>query len=291
MEFEITSDLALLRSQQITANFEAVAAWLDEELAPYAGMVVTDDMIPTAKTYRANIRKVKDRIEQYRKEAKSAALAPYNDFEAKCKVLTGKLDSAADNLDSQVKAYEKREADAKIAALREAYDRDEYAEAREYCPWEHVFNPKWANKGYSAQEAEEEIHAALYNTSVNLESIRQMGGEDTPYLLDIYRNTHDINAVIRKSLEIKAAREREEQRRREAEERRRVQAEAEAAAIRLAAEKAREPVVQEAASAVEEEPQDDDPVVEVKFKVICRKSKLVALGQYMKQNGILYGRA
>ena len=277
MEFEIATNLDTLRNQQIIANFEAVAAWLDEELEPYVGMIVTDDMIPSAKSYRANIRKVKERIEQYRKEAKNAALAPYNEFEAKCKVLTGKLDNAANNLDTQVKDFEKREAEAKIAEIKEVYDGSEETEAKAYCPWESIINMKWGNKGYSLEDAKEEVRAALFYTAKDLESIRDFGGEDTAYLLDYYKQCRDLNAVIRKSLEIKEAREREGQRKREAEER------------RAAAEAAKAKAEKEAAF-FEEEPVEEK-IHMVNFIVWATAEQLNALKAFLKDNNIKYGRS
>ena len=281
MEFEISTNLDTLRNQQIIANFDAVAAWLDEELAPYVGLVVTEDMIPSAKNYRANIRKVKERIEQYRKEAKNAALAPYNEFEQKCKVLTGKLDNAANNLDVQVKDFEKREAEAKIAEIKEVYDNSELTEAKDYCPWESILNPKWSNKGYSLEDAKEDVRAALFYADKNIESIREIGGEDTAYLLDYYKQCRDVNAVIRKSLEIKQAREREEQRRREEEERRRVDVEA-----------AKEEKAYNTTTFFAEETKPiEEEMHMVDFRVWATVEQLARLKAFMKQNNIKYGRA
>lgn len=275
MEFEITTNLDTIRNQTITANFDAVAAWLDKELQPYIGLVVTADAIPSAKNYRANLRKVKDRIEEYRREAKRAALAPYNAFEEQAKVLTGKIDNAVANIDGQVKAFEQREAEEKIAEVRAVYDADSRAEAKEYRPWETIFNPKWANKGYKIEDAQEEVRAALFYTENDLASIRQMGGENTPYLLGIYKDNHDLNVCIRKSLEISAAKEREEQRKREEEERK----------ARIASEPKPEPEpmrLRETAEKID--------LVTVDFRVTCTRTALNALGQYMKRNGIKYGR-
>ena len=281
MEFEISTNLDTLRNQQIIANFEAVAAWLDEELAPYAGMVVTEDMIPSAKNYRANIRKVKERIEQYRKEAKNAALAPYNEFEQKCKVLTGKLDNAANNLDTQVKEFEKRESEAKIAEIKEVYDSSNLTEAKDYCPWESILNPKWGNKGYSLEDAKEEVRAALFYADKNIESIRDIGGDDTAYLLDYYKQCRDVNAVIRKSLEIKQAREREEKRRREEEERRRADVEA-----------AKEDKSYSTTTFFAEEPKPVEPDIHmVDFRVWATTEQLNALKAFLKENNIKFGRA
>lgn len=298
MEFEITTDLSVLKNQQIGANFEAVSAWLDEELAPYQGMVVQADMIPAAKSYRANLRKVKDRIEQYRKEVKNAVLVPYNEFERKAKILTGKIDAAVENLDSQVKEHEQREADEKIASLKAEYDAYAGDEAKEFLSWERLVNPKWSNKGYRAEDAKQEIYNALSRTERDLAAIRSMGGDNVAYLLDTYRNTLDISEVIRKNTEINARKAIEEQRRREAEERR---AAAEAEAQRRKAMEVQE----EAPAPVVEAPAEDEKMytvrgtaheafielVTVSFAVTCTKTQLIALGQYMKSNGIQYRRA
>lgn len=270
MDFTITSDLAVVRNQQITANFEAVSAWLDEELKPYLTMAVTHENIPTAKAHRAAIRKVKERIETYRKEAKAAALVPYNDFEAKVKVLTGKLDEAANALDEQIKADEEAERQEKIDGLKALYDTAP-AEIREYCPWDCVFNARWGNKGYSVQDASKEIEDALTRTASDLASIRGMGGDDTAYLLDVYKQTRDLSAVLRKKEELRAAMEREAERKRR---------EAEAKPVETP-----KPVPMPATE------EKDDPLVTVDFRVTCRKSELAGLGGYMKAHGIKYGRA
>lgn len=291
MEFEITTDLSLLKNQQIDANFAAVSAWLDEELSPYKGMIVTADMIPAAKNYRASLRKVKERIEQYRKEAKNAALAPYNLFEQKCKELTIKIDDAANNIDVQVKDFERQEADAKIADIKQTYDTFKNREACDYLDWDRVFNPKWANKTYSAVDAKTEIIEALKQTERDLSAIRSMGGDNTAYLLDCYRTTHDISSVIRKNAEINARRAIEEQRKQEAEELRKAQeTEARQAQSEKNEAQADKPKEQSFSPAVTTDLKQDELITTV-FRVTCTKGQLLDLGQYMRQNGIKYGRA
>ena len=273
-EFKITSDLSALRGAVIEANFEEVRAWLDENLAPYREMAVIPETIPQAKTYRANIRKVKDRIDQSRKEAKNAALAAYTEFESKCKELTGLCDEATNAIDSQIKSFEAAEKQEKCDLLKAEYQSYADAEAREYCPWDSIFDPRWLNKGYNIEEAKEEIRAKLYNTAVNIESIRTMGGEDTAYLLDVFKTTHDINAVIRKQLALKAAREREEERRKQMDQ----------------AKKAEPAPAPAPAPKVEEQDPPTTEIVTVDFRVTCTREKLAALGQYMRTMGIEYGR-
>lgn len=289
MEFKITSDLSVIKGQAITANFDEVSAWLDEELKPYSGMVVTADMIPTAKTYRANLRKVKDRIEQYRKEAKNAALAPYNAFEAQCKTLTGKLDAAADNIDIQVKEFEQAEREAKIADLKAFYDSS-VGEIADYCRWETIFNERWSNKGYAPDTAKAEITSALDNTAKDLETIRGIGGENTAYLLDFYK-THDLSATVRKNQELIAMKAAEEQRRREAEERK--EREAREDTERIAAEIERLRGAVKIAEKAEEpaDPEESPAVHVIDFRVWATQEQLSALKSFLIQSGIRYGKA
>lgn len=292
-EFRITSDLSALRGQVIEANFDEVRAWLDANLAPYRNMAVSADDIPTAKTYRANIRKVKDRIEQSRKEAKNAALAAYSEFESKCKELTGLCDDAANNIDSQVKALEDAERNEKLDLLRAEYDELAEDEIKDYLPWGAINNPRWGNKTCSYESALEEIRNALLSTRTDLSTIRSMGGDDTPYLLDVYKQTRDLSAVVRKASELKTMRQREEERardeafRREEDARRkaelaRMDAEQEAAVIEQAAKTAHAPVIEQKTA--------DAPIYTVDFRVFATKDQLSALSEFMKKNGIRYGK-
>ena len=121
VEFKITTDLTQLSNGGIEANFEAVRAWLNESLAPYRTMAVTEDNIRDARSYRAAVRKVKDGIDQSRKAVKIAAMAPYAQFEARCKELTGLCDEAAAALDGQIKAIEDAERSEKLRGLLDFY--------------------------------------------------------------------------------------------------------------------------------------------------------------------------
>ena len=295
-EFRITSDLSALRGQIIEANFDEVRAWLDENLAPYREMAVTSDTMSTAKQYRANIRKVRDRIDESRKEAKNAALSAYSAFEAKCKELTGLCDDAANAIDGQVKALEEAEASEKIDLLLSEYDAIADGEIQEYLPWGCINNPKWRNKSYSFDTACSEIRNAVDNCRNDLATIRSMGGDDTPYLLDVYRQTRNLSAVVKKASDLKTMRQREEQRareealRREEKERERIAASPQAAprnddleakAMQKAAESAHAPVIENKAEAM----------CCVTFRVNCTPKQLIALGNYMKENGIRYCKA
>lgn len=288
--FEVQQEaLAVVRSTVINANFDEVKAALTEMVEPYRNLIVTEDGIAAAKNDRARIRKVASRVDELRKEVKKVYSEPLAVFEAKCKELVSICNEGSNNLDEQIKAFEETEKAQKIDALRAEYEAVADDEIREYLPWGYVNNPKWANKGYKSEDAVAEIQAAVAATRSDLEAIRTMGGDDTAYLLDVYRQTRDLSAVIRKQAELTAMREREEQRRRETEMRKAQmeKARAEAAAAKPKMEPEPETVYEPAVTV----DIGESEMVTVTFCVTCSKAQLKALGAYMRENGISYRRA
>ena len=132
-----------------------------------------------------------------------------------------------------------------------------------------------------ADTAAAEIAEAVENTRNDLETIRTMGGADTPYLLDVYRQTRNLSAVIRKASELKTMRQREEQRERDAAWQREEDARRKAERERMEAE-------QNMAAAPGKEQEEE--MYSVVFRVNCTKSQLIALGEYMTKSGISYGK-
>lgn len=282
ISFEVKQDsLAVIQNTAIEANFDEVKAALTEMIEPYKNMIVTEDGIAYAKADRAKIRKVAARVDDVRKAVKKAYTAPLSDFEAKCKELVAVCDEGSGNLDNQIKAFEQAEADAKIAEIKEYYFSVGNDDMREFCPWERIYADKWRNKGVSADMAKGAIDGAFEIVSHDLAAIREMGGDDTTYLLDVYKQTHDLSSVIFKASELKTAREREEQRRLAAQ-----QAAQDLTHARQAAQEKREQAVQERL----EETTPKIELVTVDFRVTCTRTALNQLGEYMRHNGIKYGR-
>lgn len=282
-EFRMVTDLAAVAPKELLFNYEELKEFLTEALQEYKTLVVTEDAIPEAKAKRAKLNKLAENLDSYRISVKKQLMEQYDtDFAPKVNELKAMTKEASDNIASQIKAFEDSERQKKKAELLAFYN-DRETEAKEYCPWDYIFCEKWLNKTYSAEDAKEEIRTALYNTEVNLESIRTMGEEDAAYLLTVYKDTHDINAVIRKRSELIQAREREEQRKRQEEERRKAEAEAKT--------KREEEKKATADFFAEEERRENDPLITIAFEVVCKQSQLAGLGEYMKRNGIVYRRA
>lgn len=304
VEFRITSDLQEIRKQAITTNYADVKAWVDGVAEQYRSIVVTEDGVQAAKQDRANLRKLQANIDQVRKECRAAALAVSAETEANCKELVATLETAVQSLDTQAKAFEARRKEEKAGRLKTYFDREnELHNTNTYLTWEGVLDPKWLNATASEDAAKKAIDAIITDTVNGIAAIVSLQSPFEVELLDYYRGTQDVTAVLQKNarlLEMKKAQEEREKAAREA-----------AEAKRLAEEAARKSVVVEepapqeapivadvirsveqeafAYAAVEEEPQEAE-IYTVDFRVHGTAVQLNGLKAYMKEHGIRFGR-
>lgn len=200
----------------LEANFEECKAALEEQMEPYAAMVVTEDSIKSAKADLAMIRKIKERVEESRKTVKKLYNQPLTEFEAKCKSLTSVCDEAIQNLDGQVKEFQQREREEKITGLR-AYFEGCVGNMASYLSWESVLNPRWANATYKIEDATTEIDQAVARCTQDIASLLQLESPFEATLLDCYRTTHDLGACLRRQKELEYIQEQAQRRKAEQE--------------------------------------------------------------------------
>ena len=212
MEFEVTTDLTPVANTEIQTNFEAVKAWLTEELAPYASMVVTPEAIGDARKTRANIRKVKDSIESQRKAIKKLWNKPYEEYEAKCKELTGIVDNAVTNIDGQIKEMENAEKMAKRDRL-EALFSEQSADVAEYIRFEDIFDSKWLNATFAETDAANAIVAKIEETRDGLDAIRGMGSPYEAAMLSEFAKSHSLAKAMAEGKRLESIQKAEEGRR------------------------------------------------------------------------------
>lgn len=313
VEFRITSDLQEIRKQAITTNYADVKAWVDGVAEQYRTVVVTEDGIQAAKQDRANLRKLQGSIDQVRKECRAAALAVSAETEANCKELVATLEAAVQNLDTQAKAFAARRKEEKAARLKTYFEREnELHNTNTYLTWEGVLDPKWLNATASEDAAEKAIDAIITDTVNGIAAIVTLQSPFEVELLDHYRETHDVTAVLQKNarlLEMKKAQE----------EREKAAREAEAAAKYAAAQRQKmtplkpecigesdeyevidivgtvEPQYEQLADDTVDEnsheiPVAQEPEYKVDFRVHGTAAQLNGLKAYMKEHGIRFGR-
>lgn len=303
VEFRITSDLQEIRKQAITTNYADVKAWVDGVAEQYRSIVVTEDGVQAAKQDRANLRKLQANIDQVRKECRAAALAVSAETEANCKELVAVLETAVQSLDTQAKAFETRRKEEKAARLKTYFDREnELHNTNTYLTWEGVLDPKWLNATTSEDAAEKAIDAIISDTANGIAAIVTLQSPFEVELLEYYRGTQDVTAVLQKNarlLEMKKAQEEREKAAREAAEAKRLAEGAARNAVVVEEPALREaPVVEEVADFAEPQTvsfatEADEPQVvlyTIDFRVHGTAVQLNGLKAYMKEHDIRFGR-
>ena len=214
IEFQVTTDLATVANTQIETNFEAVRDWLTEELAPYATMVVTEDSIADGKKTRAAIRKVGDSIDAQRKAIKKIWMKPYEDYEAKCKELTGIVNGAVSNIDGQIKAMENEMKEQKRHRLSEFFDENSYSVA-DFITFDDIFDPKWLNATFSEMDAANSIMEQIESIKEGLDTIRSMSSPYETAMLSEYGKSHNLAKALAEGRRLEAIQKAEEERKAE----------------------------------------------------------------------------
>ncbi len=212
IEYGVTNDALTVASElHICTNFAEVKEWLTQELAPYESMIVTEESIASAKTLRANIRKVADSINQQKISVKKAWLAPFTTFEGESKELYDLCQKSVTNLDVQIKNMENAKREEKLARLKTVFDENAVG-ITDYVTWDSIVSPKWGNASASEKAAAEEIVTILRQVREDLDTIRSLNSEWEEALLDEYAATHNVRDAIQKENALKARKAAEEAR-------------------------------------------------------------------------------
>lgn len=273
--------------QSIEWNFEELKAEIEEIVREYETAVYTDDAIKQMKTDRAKLNKFVNAISGERTRIRKLLLKPDERFGQEVKELTGIVQRAIDNIDGQVKDYERRQREEKTAKVRDFYDANIH-DIEAYLPFERVMKPEYANASTTMKSIKEEILALIQRVDEGLAILNEV---DSPYAGDmkkVFLETYDIGAAMAKRNQLESEVENrrlymEEQERRKAE--------------REAARKADADRVMQAGRAPEpEQPREtpqkmetvEDPVNVIDFRVYATMGQLMKLKAFLSDNGIRF---
>lgn len=284
MELKIYSPQDAGFVQKIDWNFEELKQEITLAAQEYAMSVYTDETIRDAKTDRAKLNKFMDALKSKRTEIRKKLLEPDELFGAQVNELIGIVQTAAKNIDDQVKNYEKRQRDEKTAKVREFYE-DNIGDLAPYLPFERVFRPEYANQSTTMKSIREGILGMIQRVSEGLAILNEVESKFAGDMKEEFLRSYDIGAAMQLRNRLEA----EEQRRAEYEvEQKRKKAE------RDAARKAETARVMQAGQTPKEEvkapvQQAEEPMHTIDFRVYATASQLNALKAFLKENGIQYG--
>lgn len=275
--------------QKIEWNFEELRAEITATSEEYATSVYTDDTIKAAKADRAKLKKFVDAMEGKRKELKKKVMEPYEQFEREEKQLVAIVQKAIDNIDSQVKDYERRQCEEKTAKVREFYEANIH-DIGEYLPFERVFKPEYANVTTSMKSIKEEILATIQKVDEGLAILNEVDSKFAGDMKAVFLRTYDIGAAMAERNRLEAEERRreeymaEQQRRRQEREAREKE---ETQRVMQAGVKNLESAAEVSASHALPQ-QDNDPIYEMRFCVHGTREQLLRLRDFMKANNISF---
>lgn len=266
--------------EAIDFNYEELKQELTGKVSHYETVVYTDEQIIEAKKDKANLNKLKKAMNDERIRLQKEYMQPFNDFKDKIDELIKIIDKPVEVIDRQVKAYEEKEKQDKLEAIKEYFNNFPAIEGFETLSFEQIFNEKWLNKSESMKSIQEAISNKCSQIMTDIETLSNLpefGFEAT----EVYKTTLDINKAINEAKRMseiaKARAEHEAKIKAQEEEQARLAAEAQATTP------VNTPSIEPSA------PVEEEPVRQwVSFKAYLSMDDAKALGEFMRNRNITF---
>lgn len=200
MEFNLSTDIKQSIPNAIVFNFEELKAELSEKIKPYETLAVTEDDLKSAKSDKAALNKLKKALNDKKVEVKKEYISPLENFEKQVKELVEIIDKGVNNIDTQVKDFEKKEVDEKLKEIASFYV-EEFPDYYEVLKLEKVIPNKWQNKTCKLETIKQEIRDKVFKFENDIKVIKAMKLECEEQMLDAYIETLDMSAVLQKKHE------------------------------------------------------------------------------------------
>ncbi len=260
--------------EQITFNYEELKGMLLEKASHYEAIVYDEKQIATAKEDRANLNKLKKALNDERIRREKEYMESFNVFKAQVNEIISIIDKPCAVIDSQIKAFEEKAKEEKLAAITEEWNvRLQANKIPAGISFKCLFNEKWLNASVKMPAIKKELDQILERVESDLSVIKTL-----PYFAfeaeECYLDTLDLAKAVAEAHRLQAMAERK------------AKAEAEQAKAKAEAEakaEAREARAEEVIATVEEQPREW-----VRFQAYMSVSEAKALGAYMREHGIQY---
>ena len=191
----------------IESNLKDVEKQLNEKLAVYQGIIVTEDTITQSKKDVAEIRKIRTSIDDARKDLKKEWMKPFEQFEAECKKLIELCDKPIDEINNQVKAFDEKRIAEKQAHLHELYEEN-IGDLKGLIPYEAVAKKQWNNATYSDKDILYDISEVKTRVRSALDAVHALNSEIEDELIKVLQeNNFDLTKAIQRNAQYLADKE------------------------------------------------------------------------------------
>lgn len=197
--------------KRIDWNKEEFMELVSSIMEQYRGLVFTEDQMREAKEERARLNAMKKAISDKRIQIKKELMAPYDAFEAEVKEVVALIDQPIAEIDSQIKAYEDSQREAKKAELRKHFDGIT-EDLGGILDFERVFDKRYLNTTVSLAKAKLEISDKVERVRMDLKTIEALEPEYQIVVKDAYLRTLDAGKAFGEMYRLKELKAREQER-------------------------------------------------------------------------------
>ena len=273
----------LKKMEAIKFNYEELKGGLQESLKKYQNLVYTSQNIKEAKDDRATLNALKKSLNDEKIKIKKEFEVPYKDFEDKIKELIELVDKPASEIDKQVKIFEEAEKAKKRESIENIY-AENIGSYADLIPLQQIYDSRWENKTYKETDIKKEIQDIVKKADSDIKVIAELKSEFEFQIKDTYFRTLDLGQALVEKQRLEKQKEllttiKQQQ----------VEVKVDPINNIDFVDSVRYAVGID--NSTEESTSVEEKMVSVAFRVECTESQLKALGEFMKANGIKYGRA
>lgn len=273
----------LKKMEAIKFNYEELKGGLQESLKKYQNLVYTSQNIKEAKDDRATLNALKKSLNDEKIKIKKEFEVPYKDFEDKIKELIELVDKPASEIDKQVKIFEEAEKVKKRESIENIY-AENIGSYTDLIPLQQIYDSRWENKTYKETDIKKEIQDIVKKADSDIKVIAELKSEFEFQIKDTYFRTLDLGQALVEKQRLEKQKEllttiKQQQ----------VEVKVDSINNIDSVDSVRYAVGIDNSN--EESTSVEEKMISVAFRVECTESQLKALGEFMKANGIKYGRA
>lgn len=273
----------LKKMEAIKFNYEELKGGLQESLKKYQNLVYTSQNIKEAKDDRATLNALKKSLNDEKIKIKKEFEVPYKDFEDKIKELIELVDKPASEIDKQVKIFEEAEKVKKRESIENIY-AENIGSYADLIPLQQIYDSRWENKTYKETDIKKEIQDIVKKADSDIKVIAELKSEFEFQIKDTYFRTLDLGQALVEKQRLEKQKEllttiKQQQ----------VEVKVDSINNIDSVDSVRYAVGID--NSYEESTSVEEKMISVAFRVECTESQLKALGEFMKANGIKYGRA
>ena len=276
MELVLSTPIEQLAPKLIAWNNAELLAQVKERLETYKGKIYDDNSIAEAKDDRATLNNFAKSLDSERIRIGKVYSTPYDKFKREVDEVVSAVKSVALTIDEQVKAYETKQQEKKLAEIKQYFEETVPDALKPFITYEKIHNVKWLNVTVKIPAVKKEIDATFEKITQELETIEALKSEDEIELKTIYFSTLSLTEAIKTN------------ERRKAERQRVIEAQKAAAERKAAEEKAAQQRVVQPAQKPEIPQEQDEPKFSISFKVTGTAEQINALDAYLKANNLKY---